>query len=1159
MTLRIWDGRYRVERTLGEGGMGQVMLARDLVTNERPIAVKLLLPEYRDSTSEFMREYAVQRKLDHPSIPRVYDFGFGQHAGREVPYFAMDYVRGIPLANAFLQMREPTQGYAWILQVLRGLDHLHRAGFLHRDLKPSNVLVTWDGDPEDSAHLIDFGIAIPFEETPEELFIGTPEYSAPELMAGSPFDARQDLYAVGLLIYELVSGRRPWAGEDPTDLYNKRMYGTYQRLEHPSCPVELSRLVDDLLRPNHELRPKSAAEVIDRYNDALKQKHPVETALAFRRRLQAALFSETEELDLAASAWLGDGPSPHPTVMLIEDPAGFDGAEVMHELTDRSAVAGARVIRYALEPRSHGPLEAIEPVLGLLRRLREARGGAPPMLGGLAGAATLLTRLPGAVVIGIEGLNWADTLSLELLATIFTGAKNPGLRVIATVDPANKPIAEHAFERLVGLSVTRYVGRDALSLEAVTDWVDDVVGADVVPDKRILSLWDKSEGRPQRVRELLTEDLRRGALVRRREVFAWDVERALATAPDGPTSRSRVPSQPMLPSPGGTQNFEDLLSALMEPVPEGVVSTFLALPSVSVRNLIADGKLARDAEGWTMVGPRAPTRDHYDTLPPEQRKGLHERLARAIELALPFEGKSERAAWEWLRSNDPLRAVPHLLEAAQRTHLPRQGDVLPRAAALLEDARKILEREEASLASSSASQQLEASGARPASFDKQLERTRGLRLDLGAARVKLSRALGDWPAWQRAAHELFERGLETAHVPTMEVALDALMHLAADRGAEDEMLRHAKSMAELSRECGWALPWAKARADVANGRLDAALVALREAQTGEYPSERKLELHALEADMLVTMGWLADGEVAVKLETDLANRLGDRPHAVHASLLTAALMREAQAPERALAEVRKLGAELGDDRFYRLDGRIELELAKTHLEFGWYETSREHLAQAVALARRDGDRETLLIARLTDARIVAQLGRSDRALHLLDVARQDVSGLSRPALRELEYSELMVGLAAPAGKGPEPGRIHDAAKRLANSATTEGMRSLVVRALALAARSAFAAEAGDSALASAQAALERSAEWGGVGLPRHQLLFLLARARYVRRDGFRARRILGQARAQLHQAARVLTDPGQRAAYLDEPQNARIEVGDLGSPGPLSRKVARAG
>lgn len=1143
--------------------MGQVMLARDLLAAERPVAVKLLLPEYREATSEFMREYAVQRRLDHPAIPRVYDFGFGEHAGREVPYFAMDYVRGVPLVSAMLQLREPSQGFVWILQVLRGLDHLHRAGFLHRDLKPSNVLVNFDGNPEDSAHLIDFGIAIPFEETPEELFIGTPEYSAPELMAGSPFDVRQDLYAVGLLLYELVSGRRPWNGDDPTDLYNKRMYDTYPRLEHLACPSALGRLVDDLLRPRPEHRPGSAAEVIERFLEATADARAgaaprpssgahttIETPSAFRRHLQTVLFDEGEELEAAATAWLGEGAPPHAAILVLEDPSGFDGPQVMHDLTDRAAVAGARVVRYALEPRPHGPLEAIEPVLGLLRRLREGRGGAPAVLGGLAGAATMLTRLPGPMVIAIEGIGWADTLTLELLTTLFTGARNPGLRVIATLDPKERPVAERALERLKALPVARFVGRPDLTLEAVTDWVDLAVGADVVPDARILELWESSQGRPQRVRELMAEDLRRGVLVRSRDGFRWDAARAREVSGEAQRGRLRPPSQPMLPATGVVHPLDDLVSTLVEAVPEGVVATFLGLPSANVRHLVADGVLARTPEGWVMVGPRGPLRTHRETLAETAIAQLHERLARALELALPFDGKAERTAREWLRSPDPLRAVPHLLEAASRASLPRKGDVMPRAAALLDDARRVLEAEERALRRGGTAPRPE--------LERVGERLRGLRLDLGVARVRLARALGDWPTWQRAATELFERGLETAHVPTMEAALDALMHLAADRGAEDEMLKHARALAELSPQGRWALAWAGAKVAHGAGRPGEAVDILRKAQAERAQAasaERMLELVALEAEVLTAIGWLAEAEHAVKLEAELAARLSDRAAGVHAAILSAQLLRAAHAPDKALAELRRLSAELGDDRFYRLDGRLAVELAHAHVAFGWYETAREHAAQGIALAQRDGDREAVLEGRLLDVHAVATLGRPEVAMAQLELAQNDVSGLPRPALRELEYAELEVMLAG--GRGASPTRLFEAARRLAERAEAEGLRGLTVRSMALATRAALPIAALDEALALAQGALERSTSWGGVGLPRHQLLFLVARVRHMRRDGFRARRTLGQARAQLHQLARLLEDPGQRTALLEEPNNRRIELGDLGAPGPLSRRIVR--
>jgi len=293
------------------------------------------------------------------------------------------------------------------------------------------------------------------------------------------------------------------------------------------------------------------------------------------------------------------------------------------------------------------------------------------------------------------------------------------------------------------------------------------------------------------------------------------------------------------------------------------------------------------------------------------------------------------------------------------------------------------------------------------------------------------------------------------------------------------------------------------------------------------------------------------------LQTELAARLSDRAGGVHAALLQASLLREAQSPDKALAELRRLGAELGDDRFYRLDGRLEVELARAHLEFGWCETAREHLVQGIALARRDGDRETLLSGRLIDARITTLLGKPERAMAIIEAAREDAGGLPRLALREFEYAELEVSLAGGSQVAGE--RLFDAARRLAVAVQGEGMRMLSVKAIALAARAAIPLGLGDDAVQLAQTALERSGEWCGVGVPRHQLLFLLARARYARRDGFRAKRTLGQAKAQLHQVARMVIDPTQRAALLEEPNNRRIEDGDLVAPGPMSRRLRRTG
>ena len=132
-----WDGRYQLQRTLGEGGMGRVLLARDLAEASDPVAIKILLPEFRHSIGTFLDEYVVQRGFDHPNIPRVHDFGFAKHPrGGEVPYFSLEYCRGIPLILAIRRVKQLHDSWPWMTQLLRALDYIHRMGWLHRDLKP---------------------------------------------------------------------------------------------------------------------------------------------------------------------------------------------------------------------------------------------------------------------------------------------------------------------------------------------------------------------------------------------------------------------------------------------------------------------------------------------------------------------------------------------------------------------------------------------------------------------------------------------------------------------------------------------------------------------------------------------------------------------------------------------------------------------------------------------------------------------------------------------------------------------------------------------------------------------------------------------------------------------------------------------------------------
>ncbi|MDQ4148630.1 MAG: protein kinase [Actinomycetota bacterium] len=210
-------GRYELGKVLGRGGMGEVRAARDLKL-ERPVAIKLLRPEMAvrpDFKERFAGEARAAGRLMHPNIVAVYDTG--EHDG--MSYIVMELLPGRTLADV-LAAEGPFDSEAArrvALEVLSALDASHREGVLHRDIKPGNLLLTRDG----SVKVADFGvakIAEGLDMTMTGLLLGTPAYLAPELVDGAPATTRSDIYSVGIVLYELLAGRRPFEAETPLAL-----------------------------------------------------------------------------------------------------------------------------------------------------------------------------------------------------------------------------------------------------------------------------------------------------------------------------------------------------------------------------------------------------------------------------------------------------------------------------------------------------------------------------------------------------------------------------------------------------------------------------------------------------------------------------------------------------------------------------------------------------------------------------------------------------------------------------------------------------------------------------------------------------------------------------------------------------------------------------
>ena len=241
-------GPYRILRKIGEGGMGVVYEAEQEVPVRRTVALKLI--KWGMDTREVLARFDSERKalalMNHPNIARVYDAG-ATAEGR--PYFAMEYVPGIPITEYCDKHRLSIRDRLTLfVDVCEGVQHAHQKGIIHRDIKPSNILVSTQDD-ERIPKIIDFGVAKAISQRLTEhtaytelgQVIGTPEYMSPEQaeMTNLDIDTRTDVYSLGVLLYELLSGHQPF---DPKELRRAGMAEIQRKLRHEEPPRPSSRI-----------------------------------------------------------------------------------------------------------------------------------------------------------------------------------------------------------------------------------------------------------------------------------------------------------------------------------------------------------------------------------------------------------------------------------------------------------------------------------------------------------------------------------------------------------------------------------------------------------------------------------------------------------------------------------------------------------------------------------------------------------------------------------------------------------------------------------------------------------------------------------------------------------------------------------------------------
>jgi serine/threonine-protein kinase len=237
MVGRVIDGRYRVERVLGEGGMGVVFLITHVALNKR-MAMKVLREEMareHDVVQRFIQEAQASTAIGHPNIVDISDFG---RTPEGAVYFVMEHLEGETLTER-IERKGPlgvAEAVAIAEQIASALAAAHAHGVIHRDMKPDNVFLLRRGDRGDLVKVLDFGIAkvgsAPSKLTRTGMVFGTPHYMAPEQAAGQVVDARADIYALGVILYEMFTGVVPFDAETFMGVLTKQMF------EEPVPPTE---------------------------------------------------------------------------------------------------------------------------------------------------------------------------------------------------------------------------------------------------------------------------------------------------------------------------------------------------------------------------------------------------------------------------------------------------------------------------------------------------------------------------------------------------------------------------------------------------------------------------------------------------------------------------------------------------------------------------------------------------------------------------------------------------------------------------------------------------------------------------------------------------------------------------------------------------------
>lgn len=979
-------GNYIFLREVGSGGMARVLLAKD--PGGSLVALKVLRKSrFKSGLHRFRREFRALSRINHPNVIHVEAYGdlFGH------PYIAMEYVDGPDLHALIRQFRSWDIEDRWrrveeiLLDLCRALSAVHRRGLVHRDLKPSNVLITNDG----VCKLTDFGIVKDLDPSQDPMMsttlVGTWAYASPEQITGAPIDHRSDLYSLGVILFAMLTGKRPFQASDMAGylaLHRDRPAPTPREVDR-RVPEHLDEICRRLLQKSPRDRYQAAQEILYRLEaEERAGRAPSDTGWS------PPLVGRQLEVEAITDAISGL-TARRGGVLVLEGDDGAGKSRLLEVAIDRARSLGIPQHRvdFMKSETAFGALVGLAQHLArdladrapaeLTQALPAFQDASAPAVnaavnsryalydGMREGLRVLLEDQPQILIV--DDLHQAPARFVEFLTyatrSLISSDAQP-LLVLASLRPKGDPAADAFAEGdELGLEPRR-IAVGALSRSDLVRIVTDLVRDDLPARLLAQRLHRETEGNAFFVVEFLRALLARGTM--RRQL---DGTRTLILEPDEiATGHLEIPVgvRQMMKSRldvisavdrtclevlavGGREVDLDVLLDVVDRDEESVLDSLDRLLSAGIVRERRAGDLV-----FYAVSHRKFADVVYRDLHPDRRAMLHSRMAAALEVHYSQNPAALEVVGEhYRRAGMAGRAYRYLVAAARRL---QDRSLVQEAWTLTEKAAAIEE---------SASADLDERDFR--SFRRDMLYVRAQVL---SNRAEWSEAEASYRAVLRLAEEdgdanaAIHARIDLAHVLVLAHRFDEAQELA-QRALEDSRRLHQREGVAEALLCMAGLAWAQGRIDDVERLADEGLLVTQGSQLAAQRAELLLAITAAQA----TKGHLASATSGLTEAEGIFRELRRKRHRCLALANLAELLTWQGEPIQALQRAH-VAVQIATDLDYKL-GRVAAQRAMgvACVDLGRYDEAQEALLDALLLARQIDVDEEILAAQVALARL----------------------------------------------------------------------------------------------------------------------------------------------------------------------------------------------